>query len=223
MRGVPTATKVILSGGLFQTLVNDDGLFVFPDVPLGAYVLEVKSPQLTYSKVRVVVTTNEVRATRMSVSDHFSSQQQTLPMPLTLRPRPRPMHYIPPEGAKVAGWFANPMILLSSFSFLMLLLMPKIMANLDAEALEAMRSSYDFGCLPSLAPPHPMGSMAQHEPLHTAQLAYQQHPPMRNALSAADASAPGSRMAPEKNAANCGLNPAICYRQALPVLTKKQQ
>ncbi|KAF9944368.1 hypothetical protein BGZ70_004718, partial [Mortierella alpina] len=129
----------------------------------------------------------------------------------------------PPEGAKVAGWFANPMILLSSFSFLMLLLMPKIMANLDAEALEAMRSSYDFGCLPSLAPPHAMGSMAQHEPLHAAHLAYQQHPPMKNALSATGASALKGCMAPERNAANRGLNPAACYRQALPVLTKKQQ
>ncbi|KAF9947409.1 hypothetical protein BGZ72_010583, partial [Mortierella alpina] len=228
--GVPTATRVMLSGGLFQTLVNDDGLFSFPDVPLGAYILEVKSPQLTYSKslpyptkVRVVVTASEVRATRMSVSDHFSSYQQTLPMPLTLRPRPRPMHYIPPEGAKVAGWFANPMILLSSFSFLMLLLMPKIMANLDAEALEAMRSSYDFGCLPSLAPPQAMGSLPQHESLHSAHHAYQQHPPMKNALSARDALASGGHMAPERNAVNSGMKSVEGYRQAQPVLTKKQQ
>lgn len=105
----------------------------------------------------------------------------------------------------VAGWF-----------FL-------VSRRVDAEALEAMRSSYDFGCLPSLAPPHPVGSLAQHGPVHSAHHAYQQHPLMKNALSATDASALGSRMASEKNAVNCGLNPAVCYGQTLPVLSKKQQ
>ncbi|KAF9316237.1 hypothetical protein BG003_002147, partial [Podila horticola] len=39
---------------------------------------------------------------------------------------------------------------------LMLLLMPKIMANLDDNALDALRSSYHFSCLPSLPHlPHP--------------------------------------------------------------------
>ncbi|KAI9231130.1 MAG: hypothetical protein BYD32DRAFT_442087 [Podila humilis] len=122
-------------------------------------MLEVQSPYLVYSRVRVIVHGDDsVQASRVSVGDHWSSQRRPLSMPLILKPRPRPIHYIPPEGAKVVGWFGNPMVLLSSFSFLMLLLMPKIMANLDDNALDALRSSYHFSCLPSLPHlpnPHP--------------------------------------------------------------------
>ncbi|KAF8947466.1 hypothetical protein BGZ47_009092 [Haplosporangium gracile] len=60
----------------------------------------------------------------------------------------------PPEGQKVVGFFSNPMILMASFSIIMLLIMPRIMANLDADALDALRSSYDFSSLPALSPQH---------------------------------------------------------------------
>ncbi|OAQ25498.1 hypothetical protein K457DRAFT_158158 [Linnemannia elongata AG-77] len=129
-----------------------------PDVPVGTYILEVQSPHLVYSRVRVVVTHSEVVAMRVSIGDHFSNVPHVLPMPLTLRPRPRPIHYIPPEGQKVVGFFSNPMILMASFSVMMLFIMPKIMSNLDADALDALRSSYDFSSLPALPPQH-MGLM----------------------------------------------------------------
>ncbi|KAG0047961.1 ER membrane protein complex subunit 7, partial [Gryganskiella cystojenkinii] len=153
---VSMKTRVILSGGLYRTHINSDGTFEFSDVPTGTYLLEVQSPQLVYSKVRIVVTSNEVLATRVSVGEHFSGNKKFLPMPLTLRPRPRPIHYIPPEGQKVASWFGNPMILMSGFSL--------FMAN--ADAIEALRSSYDFGCLPTMGPLSnaPSGSSSRHPP-----------------------------------------------------------
>lgn len=123
-------TRVLLGGGRYQTSVHKDGSFVFPDVPTGTFILEVDSPHLVYSKVRINITPDSVKATKVTLGDHFSDRHhKVLSMPLTLRPRRRPMHYIPPEGAKVAGWFANPMILMSSFSLLMLLWMPKIIAS----------------------------------------------------------------------------------------------
>ncbi|KAG0060414.1 hypothetical protein BGZ89_012290 [Linnemannia elongata] len=157
-RGISLKTKVLLGGGRYQTQIAKDGTFEFPDVPVGTYILEVQSPHLVYSRVRVVVTHSEVVAMRVSIGDHFSNVPHVLPMPLTLRPRPRPIHYIPPEGQKVVGFFSNPMILMASFSVMMLFIMPKIMSNLDADALDALRSSYDFSSLPALPPQH-MGLM----------------------------------------------------------------
>ncbi|KAF9921217.1 hypothetical protein FBU30_008797 [Linnemannia zychae] len=157
-RGVSMKTKVVLRGH-YQTHIEHDGSFEFPDVAIGTYVLEVESPHLVYSRVRVIVTSSEVIAMRMSIGDHFSSRDSVLVMPLVLRPRPRPMHYIPSEGQKVVGWFGNPMILMATFSLMMLLIMPRIMANLDADTLDALRSSYDFASLPSL-PPRQMSMMA---------------------------------------------------------------
>ncbi|KAG0375656.1 hypothetical protein BGX24_008827 [Mortierella sp. AD032] len=162
-RGVSMKTKVLLGGGRYQTPIARDGTFEFPDVAVGTYILEVQSPHLVYSRVRVVVTHSEVVAMRVSIGDHFSNHPHVLPMPLTLRPRPRPIHYIPPEGQKVVGWFGNPMILMASFSLMMLLIMPRIMANLDADALDALRSSYDFSSLPSLPPQHLGMMMPPHQ------------------------------------------------------------
>lgn len=65
------------------------------DVPTGVYMLEVQSPHLVYSRVRVIVHANEsVQASRVSVGDHWSSRHRPLSMPLTLKPQPRPIHYI---------------------------------------------------------------------------------------------------------------------------------
>ncbi|KAF9422174.1 hypothetical protein BGZ94_008638 [Podila epigama] len=170
-RGVSPKTTVLLNGGRFQTGIDRDGVFEFPDVPTGTYILEVQSPYLVYSKVRVSVQADgRVVPSRVSIGDHWSSQHNELPMPLVLRPRPRPIHYVPPEGAKVMGWFGNPMILMASFSALMLLLMPRIMANLDENALDQLRSSYHLSCLPSIPHfPHP-----QHQHLSYAQQQQQQ-------------------------------------------------
>ncbi|KAF9324248.1 hypothetical protein BG006_000725 [Podila minutissima] len=156
-RGVSLKTRVLLNRGLYKTQIDTEGAFAFLDIPTGVYLLEVQSPDLAYSRVRITVSPDEsVHASRVSVGDHWSDQHRSLPMPLTLKPRPRPIHYIPPESAKVVGWFGNPMILLSSFSVLMLLLMPRIVANLDDNALDALRSSYHLSCLPSLPHlPHP--------------------------------------------------------------------
>ncbi|KAG0331613.1 hypothetical protein BG000_010745 [Podila horticola] len=142
---------------MYETQIDRQGAFAFPDIPTGVYMLGVQSPHLVYSRVRITVSSDDsVHASSVSVGDQWSNHRRPLPMPLILKPRPRPIHYIPPESAKVVGWFGNPMILMSSFSVLMLLLMPKIMANLDDNALDALRSSYHFSCLPSLPHlPHP--------------------------------------------------------------------
>lgn len=58
-------------------------------------MLEVQSPHLVYSRVRVIVHPDEsVQALHVSVGGHWSSQRRPLPMPLTLKPQPRPFHYI---------------------------------------------------------------------------------------------------------------------------------
>ncbi|KAI1297005.1 hypothetical protein EDD11_007318 [Mortierella claussenii] len=112
VRGVSMKTKILLNSGLYETHIQKDGTFVLSDVPEGTYMLEVRSPHLSYSKVRVSVTKQDVVATRVSLGDHFSDYQEMLPMPLVLRPKLRPAHYI-------------------------LVLMPKIMANLAAAGVYA--------------------------------------------------------------------------------------
>ncbi|KAG0335132.1 hypothetical protein BG004_000123 [Podila humilis] len=168
-RGVSLKTRVLLNGGQFKAHIDRDGFFEFPNVPKGVYMLEVHSPHLVYSRVRVSVSAQDVvEASRVSVGDHWSSNPRRLSLPLILKPRPRPIHYIPPESAKVVGWFSHPMILMFSFSFVMLLLMPRIMASLDDNALDALRSSYHFShCFPSTTNYHPDAYSGMHPPTTT--------------------------------------------------------
>ncbi|ORZ26735.1 hypothetical protein BCR41DRAFT_393342 [Lobosporangium transversale] len=164
VQGVSMKTTVLLNRGLYQTHIQRDGTFAFPDVPTGAYILEVHSPNLSFPKVRIMVTSRDVIATRISLGDHFSNYQQLLPLPLVLSPRTRPRNYISPEGAKFAGWFANPLTLMASFSLLMLLVMPRIMANLDEDALHALRPPYEFGRHRHYSPQHPARGSMMHPP-----------------------------------------------------------
>ncbi|KAF9919316.1 hypothetical protein BX616_008334 [Lobosporangium transversale] len=120
VQGVSMKTTVLLNRGLYQTHIQRDGTFAFPDVPTGAYILEVHSPNLSFPKS--------------------------------------------PEGAKFAGWFANPLTLMASFSLLMLLVMPRIMANLDEDALHALRPPYEFGRHRHYSPQHPARGSMMHPP-----------------------------------------------------------
>ncbi|KAG0223348.1 hypothetical protein BGW41_005611 [Actinomortierella wolfii] len=142
-------TKLQLNRGRFTTTVFADGQFSFSDVPSGEYVLEVKSPQFTFAKVHLYVTTSgEVHASRYSIGDDWASTRDAMPYPLVLRPRKSPTQYLSPESRKVVEWFSRPYILMASFCVFMMIIMPTLSANLDPETLHALRSLPDHPLLP---------------------------------------------------------------------------
>ncbi|CAO3574288.1 unnamed protein product [Mortierella alpina] len=160
-RDLSARTRVILSGGRYSAMITKDGRFTFPNVPEGSYLLEVQSPQYTYPSVKVVVSEKDTRAHLVTLGADWSNNDHALPLPLSLTPRGPTSYFIPREGFKVSHLFANPMMLMMGFSVLMLFLMPKLMANMDPEAMEEMQGMQEATQMPTFEMPDISATLAK--------------------------------------------------------------
>ncbi|KAF9977553.1 hypothetical protein BGZ73_005682 [Actinomortierella ambigua] len=149
-------TRVILSGGQFSAMINKDGKFSF-EVPDGAYLLEVRSPEYIYPSVHITVSGKASTANLVPYGSDWSNTENRLSTPLVLTPRGATDYFVPREGFKITHLFANPMMLMMGFSVIMLFVMPKMMANMDPQAMEEMQ---DFQA-PSFEMPDISASLAK--------------------------------------------------------------
>ncbi|KAG0260438.1 hypothetical protein BG011_001909 [Mortierella polycephala] len=142
-------------------MITKDGKFLFPSVPEGTYLLEVQNPQYVYPSVRLIVTEGDTKAHVVSQGTDWSNNDYAMPLPLTLTPRAASSYFIPREGFKLSYLFANPMMLMMGFSVLMLFLMPKMMANMDPEAMQEMQGMQDAAQMPSFEMPDISATLAK--------------------------------------------------------------
>ncbi|KAF9183664.1 hypothetical protein BGZ51_003867 [Haplosporangium sp. Z 767] len=142
-------------------MITKDGKFLFPSVPEGTYLLEVQSPQYVYPYIRLIVTEKDSRAHMVSQGTDWSNNDYAMHLPLTLTPRATSSYFIPREGFKLSYLFANPMMLMMGFSVLMLFLMPKMMANMDPEAMQEMQGMQEAAQMPSFEMPDISATLAK--------------------------------------------------------------
>ncbi|KAF9430688.1 hypothetical protein BGZ94_004904 [Podila epigama] len=138
-RDLSSQTRVILSGGEYSAMVTKDGRFTFPNIPEGSYLLEVQSPQYIFPTLKVVVSDKESKAYLVTYGADWSNNDIQIQFPLSLSPKAHISYFIPREGFKLSSLFANPMMLMMGFSVLMLFVMPKLLANMDPEAMEELQ------------------------------------------------------------------------------------
>ncbi|KAF9933439.1 hypothetical protein FBU30_005473 [Linnemannia zychae] len=161
-RDLSTETRVLLSGGQYTSMITKEGKFNFPNVPEGSYLLEVQSPQYTYPAVRVTLSEKgEVKANLVTFGFDWSNNDNPLQLPITLIPRSPVTYFIPREGFRISSLFANPMMLMMGASVLMLFVMPKLMANMDAEAMQEMQGMQDDMQMPSFEMPDISATLAK--------------------------------------------------------------
>ncbi|KAK3835181.1 MAG: hypothetical protein JOS17DRAFT_736464 [Linnemannia elongata] len=160
-RELSSQTRVLLSGGQYSSMVNKDGKFIFTNVPEGTYLLEVQSPQYTYPTVKVTLAGKETKANLVSLGFDWSNNDNPLQLPLTLVPRAPTTFFVPREGFKLSSLFANPMMLMMGASVLMLFVMPKLMANMDAESMEEMQGMQEDMQMPSFEMPDISATLAK--------------------------------------------------------------
>ncbi|KAG0310634.1 hypothetical protein BGZ97_012430 [Linnemannia gamsii] len=154
-------TRVLLSGGQYSSMITKDGKFTFTNVPQGTYLLEVQSPQYTYPTIKVTLGEKEVKANLVSLGYDWSNNDNPLQLPLTLIPRAPTTYFIPREGFKISSLFANPMMLMMGASVLMLFVLPKLMANMDPEAMEEMQGMQEDMQMPSFEMPDISATLAK--------------------------------------------------------------
>ncbi|CAG8580551.1 6717_t:CDS:2 [Funneliformis caledonium] len=130
-------TKIVLDGGKYSTLIRKNGKFKRKEkktndlillsrdnVPPGSYLLEVTSRKFIYPKIRIDVDPRGVRPFVTITGSEWSYNGPALQ-----------------EGFSITSLFANPYIIMMGFSVVILFIMPKMMANLDQDALKELQEN----------------------------------------------------------------------------------
>ncbi|RKP08257.1 hypothetical protein THASP1DRAFT_23714 [Thamnocephalis sphaerospora] len=134
-------TRVVLDNGRYTGHLRQDGGFIIPGVPDGDYLLEVWTANMEFPKVKLSIENGAVQATVSATGAEWGSPGAGLPYPLTLSPLAQREFFAKREGFNIMSLFANPYMLMMGFSVIMLVVMPKMMKNMDPEALQEMQQN----------------------------------------------------------------------------------
>ncbi|CDS05025.1 hypothetical protein LRAMOSA07554 [Lichtheimia ramosa] len=132
------STRVLLDGGKYTSHITTNGRFEFSNIEPGSYLLEVQSVDYIFPKLRLEVDHDKglTRAAYSIYGQSWDKTGYTVEQPLELRAKAVANYFMQRQGFNVFGLFKNPMFLMLGVSGLMLLVMPKMMQNLDPEALK---------------------------------------------------------------------------------------
>lgn len=129
---------ITLSGspGQFQTakIAASTNMFTFYDVEEGSsYILTAEHPELAFKPIRVDV--NSKGSRRVRVADFVTpSKIDQLSYPLKFQISHKPQWFQQRQQINIVGAvMANPMILLMGFSFILMLVLPKMVDLNDPE------------------------------------------------------------------------------------------
>lgn len=102
----------------------------------GSYLLEVLDTQSVWPTVRL-----DVSATSGKARALLTHSRQPLPFPLPLEPLvAKPTFFEKREGFNWGGMLMNPMVLMMGVTLLIMVVFPKMMANMDPEQLKEMQA-----------------------------------------------------------------------------------
>ena len=129
--------RVVLNGGEYTAIPRQDGTFKLHDVSPGTYLLEIMDTQSVWPTVRLDVSAKESGKMRALLTH----SRQPLPFPLPLEPLvPTPSFFEKREGFQWSAYLMNPMVIMMGVSLLLMVVFPKMMANMDPEQLKEMKA-----------------------------------------------------------------------------------
>ena len=133
--GSPTSVSVWLRSPQQQQVVptNAQGRFNFDAVSPGHYLLEVHHRDFSFDSYRVEVTQDATVISKLLVRERLAH-------PLVVLPVGSAIYYEQPPSYNPLGMFKNPMVLILGVGALLMFAMPKMMANIDPEAMQQMQA-----------------------------------------------------------------------------------
>ncbi|ORX98970.1 hypothetical protein K493DRAFT_313391 [Basidiobolus meristosporus CBS 931.73] len=136
--------QVTLNKGEYSAYVAKDGSFKIQNVPAGNWLLEVRDNTYLYPKLRVE--TGHTGAKGIKVHYYLPNSEweykgSIVPYPLKIVPFKKIDYFMVREGFSIASLFANPMMLMMGVSVVMMFLLPKMMDNIDPEALKEIQEN----------------------------------------------------------------------------------
>lgn len=129
-------TLVINGGQKISTRPKPDGSFALLDVPPGMHLLDTFALGYTFPPLRLGISAADGTISAEYAED---SAEKLSTSPLVLRPISTAEYYEPRAKMSLGSLMKNPMFLLVSATVFLAWLTPKMMENMDPEALKEMQ------------------------------------------------------------------------------------
>ncbi|PWW76750.1 hypothetical protein C7212DRAFT_320082 [Tuber magnatum] len=133
---LPPSTSLTLTttGTAKRTLIRRDNTFSFHDVPEGSYLLDVQCQTHQFAPLRVDVNgQGEVVVHQTFRGNEWRNKGEMKSYPIEIQPV-RPIdYYIVREGFDPTKLLGSPMVLIALFSLVMIVMLPKLMDQMDPE------------------------------------------------------------------------------------------
>jgi len=144
--------RVLLNGGERVALVRADGSFRFDDVQVGrSYLVEAVMKGQVFAPVRVTVSGSKGSGGAVKVKAHLPTPTSPrVTYPLQLRSTRAAVYYSVREPVNWLGLLKNPMAIMMIVTLVMVVVMPRMMNNMDPAELEEMKKMQSNFSLDSL-------------------------------------------------------------------------
>eukprot|EP01113_Clastostelium_recurvatum_P025362 TRINITY_DN3050_c0_g1_i1.p1 TRINITY_DN3050_c0_g1~~TRINITY_DN3050_c0_g1_i1.p1 ORF type:complete len:206 (-),score=36.51 TRINITY_DN3050_c0_g1_i1:6-623(-) len=126
-------------GRQYTGLPRGDGVFKVRGLASGdGYILEVRATKYVFDTVKIDISSQEDKLRAMKLTN---ITEVRINYPLELSPLGTITPFKPRQPYDFTSILRNPMILMVGFTMLMTFALPKIMANLDPEAIKEMQAT----------------------------------------------------------------------------------
>lgn len=138
--GLPVGNQEItLNGGEYSTLTRTDGSFSFYEIPSGIYLLDVGDIRATYPQAKIKVSA-ENGTIHVNEYKYLGAQPVQASYPIVLTALMPVQYFQKKPPISIIGMITgNPMMAMMLVMGVMVMFMPKMMANLSPEELAELK------------------------------------------------------------------------------------
>jgi len=136
-------TRVQLNSGDYSADVRNNGQFIIHSVPAGSYILELVSIDYVFPLYKVDISVKVKNKISVSLHTPNSALNPGLPFtktsyPLQISPISSANYFQLREGFSLSSLLKQPMALMMVFTLVMVVLMPRMMGNMNEKEKEEM-------------------------------------------------------------------------------------
>lgn len=132
-------TELVLNGGEYRTFSRTDGSFVFYDVQPGIYLLDVLSVDYFFSQIKLSLPDSIDQQIQCVEYKYPGATKVAAPYPLRLVGGGKKQYFDVREQPGLHTLFRNPMMLMLVVTGGLVVLMPKMMENMDPDEMKKMQ------------------------------------------------------------------------------------